>query len=49
MFIPKDSMKVDLPAPGTPVIPILIELFFPERLAKVFLLKFDLLKMIQLK
>ena len=29
-------MKVDLPTPGTPVIPILIELFFPERLAKSF-------------
>ena len=35
-FIPKDSIKVDLPTPGTPVIPILIDLSLPLNNSKSF-------------
>ena len=35
-FIPNDSIKVDLPTPGTPVIPILIDLSFPLNNSRSF-------------
>ena len=33
---PNDSIKVDLPTPGTPVIPIRIELLFILKFSKIF-------------
>ena len=34
--IPRDSIKVDLPTPGTPVMPILIDLLLPLKYSKRF-------------